>query len=120
LYQLNNFPSLIPPQKIRGFWSLKRAGFNAHIEGIFVPKQSYYSVLWDLVAPPDSYFVLNASLGILPRSNHSDWEFKLYVENATQSNYRDYLDRFRYFVPQPARNLGIRFIYNLHHHRKHA
>lgn len=120
LYQLNDFPSLVPPQKLRGFWSLKRAAFNAQIEGIFVPKQSYYSVLWDLASPPDSYFVLNATLGILPRSNHSDWEIKLYVENATQSNYRDYLDRFRYFVPQPARNLGIRFIYNLHHHRKHA
>ncbi len=120
LYKLNEFPSLIPPQKLRGYWSYKRSGFNTHIEGIFVPKQSFYSNLWDLAPPPDSYFVLNASFGFLPISNHANWEFKLFIENITQSIYRDYLDRFRYFVPQPARNLGLRFIYNLHHHRKHA
>ncbi len=120
LYKLQAFPTLIPPQKLRGYWSFRKPGMNALIEGIFVPKQSYYSNIWDLSSPPNSYFVLNASLGIIPRTSQANWEIKLFVENATQSNYRDYLDRFRYFVPQPARNLGIRFIYNLHHHRKHT
>ncbi len=119
LYEIDRFPPQIPPQKFRANWNYKYHGFSTHVEGNLVPKQRFFSSDRDLMAAPNSYFVLNASLGWVPHSNHSNWEFKLFVENATNSNYRDYLDRFRYFVPQPSRNVGLRLLYNLHHHRNH-
>jgi iron complex outermembrane receptor protein len=119
LYEIDRYPPQIPPQKIRATWSFKKNGFSALLEGNYVPKQRFFSADRDLMPAPNDYFILNASLGWIPNANHSHWECKLFVENATNSNYRDYLDRFRYFVPQPSRNWGVRVVYNLHHHRNH-
>ena len=69
---------------------------------------SINSEIFDFVAPPDGYFLLDAS-----------WSFKwkkiegsLAVQNLLNNSYRNYLNELRYFADEPGVNVLLSLNYN--------
>ncbi|HMG07998.1 MAG TPA: hypothetical protein VK609_05775, partial [Mucilaginibacter sp.] len=62
----------------------------------------------DYTAPPGAYNLVNAHFGfrIILDKTFTDIDFA--VNNLTNTAYRDYLDRFRYFTDEPGRNFILR------------
>jgi len=60
---------------------------------------------FDFAAPPDGYFLLGAEAGMRIGSS----SISLAVENALNSAYRDYMNRFRYFADETGINFLLRF-----------
>jgi iron complex outermembrane recepter protein len=62
----------------------------------------------DFAAPPPAYALLGAELGLtVPLWNHPA-TFILTGTNLTNTVYRDYLNRFRYFADEPGRNISLK------------
>ncbi|UZR94331.1 TonB-dependent receptor [Chondrinema litorale] len=64
----------------------------------------------DYTTPPDAYFLTNIQAGFSYKIMNLDTDFSLSVNNAFNTAYRDYLNRFRYY----ADNMGRNFILRLH------
>lgn len=117
--QDHRFPNFLPCPKgsisIQKQW--KKAVFNVDILG--VGKQPFYTPGTDFLPPPDGYVIANAQLQLfnLGKTHHARWV--MYAENIGNKNYRDYMDRFRYFTNQAGQNLGVKWIYDVHHHNDH-
>ena len=113
------FPNFLPCPKasihIQKKW--KKALLNVDLQG--VGKQSFYTPGTDFLPPPNGYVLLNAQLHLfnIGRSQFSKWV--IYGENLGNKQYRDYMDRFRYFSNQADQNIGIKWIYDVHHHDEH-
>jgi iron complex outermembrane receptor protein len=63
---------------------------------------------FDFAAPPDAYFLLSARAGF--RMTHTSIQFG--VENILNTTYRNYMNRFRYYMDEPGINLTIRIKHN--------
>ena len=62
----------------------------------------------DFSPPPPAYFLVNAELGFaLPVAGHP-WRVVLTGTNLANTDYRDYLNRFRYFADEPGRTISLR------------
>ena len=74
-----------------------------------VSRQNRVPTDFDYALPPDGYlkldieFLTHVKTNILP-----DIEVGLALNNATNTRYREYLNRFRYFIQEPGRNLILR------------
>ncbi len=62
-------------------------------------------VSFDFAPAPDAYFLLGATAGV--RFGNST--LSLAVENALNTAYRDYMNRFRYYADEPGINFIVRF-----------
>jgi iron complex outermembrane recepter protein len=60
----------------------------------------------DFAPPPKGYSLLNASVGFAAPVGRHKLQFDITAANITNTRYRDYLDKFRYY----ANNIGINFI----------
>jgi iron complex outermembrane receptor protein len=61
----------------------------------------------DYLAPPDAYQLLNADAGILLKVKQQKLNLGLSIINALNSNYRAYLNRYRYFADELGTNVSI-------------
>lgn len=88
------------------------------LEGKAVKQQIWFDNRYDLLPPPAGYVVVNFRI---TWSNFlgNQQTLVIYGDNLFNRRYRDYLDRFRYFVDQPGTNIGIRWQTNLHKHKEH-
>jgi len=79
---------------------------------VFSPQQQE-EVILDINTPPPAYHLLalntEASFTI---KNKNDFRVGLSATNMLNTNYRDYLNRLRYFVDDMGRNINLRLIYN--------
>jgi iron complex outermembrane receptor protein len=87
--------------------------FNATWQQAFVSvghrytaRQNRFDPNLDLALPPAAYGLLNASIGISLQKKYR-YVFSLSAQNLTNHSYRNYLNRFRYFVDAPGINLFI-------------
>jgi iron complex outermembrane recepter protein len=62
----------------------------------------------DFAAPPPAYFLLGTELGLTVPLWHHTATFVLSGSNLTNTIYRDYLNRFRYFADEPGRNISLK------------
>lgn len=62
----------------------------------------------DFLPPPAGYVLWSAGLGIHRSAKPFPFDLSLEVENALNTRYRDYLNRFRYFAYDLGRNFHIR------------
>lgn len=62
----------------------------------------------DFPRPPAAYFLINASIGtsLVIRKQQVNWRIE--ATNILNTNYRDYLDLFRYFLNQSGRNISLK------------
>lgn len=89
------------------------------LEAIGVGKQPFYTPGSDFLPPPNGYLLLNAQLQINTKGHDQHAHWVIYGENLGNKNYRDYMDRFRYFTNQAGTNIGIKWLYDVHHHHEH-
>ncbi len=113
------FPNFLPCPKasiqLQKQW--QQATFT--LESIAVGKQPFYTVGSDFLAPPSGYVLLNAQLLINTKGHDQHAHWVIYGENLGNKAYRDYLDRFRYFTNQAGWNVGVKWLYDVHHHNEH-
>ncbi len=101
---------LMPPfnfnQEFR--WQLSTA-IDVGLMHQLVARQEHYPEGLDLIPPPAGYQLLHLYAGWT--STQGDWHCSLQVRNLTNTSFRDYLDRFRYFADRPGINLFINVNY---------
>jgi iron complex outermembrane receptor protein len=74
---------------------------------IIVAKAANVSNDEDYLAPPDAYQLLNADAGISLKVKQQQLNIGLSATNALNTNYRAYLNRYRYFADDLGTNLSI-------------
>ncbi len=120
--QQNNeirYPNLLPCPK--GSLQINKRWSHATlmIETIGVGKQPFYTPGSDFLPPPNGYVLLNAQLQLHTQGHEQHAHWVIYGENLSNKAYRDYMDRFRYFTNQAGMNIGIKWLYDIHHHHEH-
>ena len=78
------------------------------ITSIYTGQQTRVPAKSDYAAPPSSYLLLNSSIGFSLPVSKQVWNFSFTASNLLNVAYRDYLDRFRYFMDEPGRNFTMR------------
>ena len=81
------------------------------IEHSFVAKQHRHQENRDFALPPASYHLFNLSGGMNYKLKENTLGISASVFNLFNTNYKDYLNRFRYFTYETGRNLVVRLSY---------
>ncbi|MEY4936144.1 MAG: hypothetical protein RIS64_2503 [Bacteroidota bacterium] len=108
---------LMPPSKIENEWRyeknevksnkyLKKWHCSVNFIKVFEQERLPISIS-DFKDAPDGYVRADASAGAECRLFGKVTEVNLTVNNVSNTIYRDYLDRFRYFTDATGRNIGI-------------
>lgn len=63
----------------------------------------------DYVQPPEAYILTNIILGITRAAAQGETHFNLEINNLFSTQYRSYLNRYRYFADEMGRNFVVRF-----------
>ncbi len=89
----------------------KLENFSLELENKYVFKQKDILLEQDFLAPPDAYYLLGFKMATNIQWNKSRTRFHLALENITNTVYRDYLNRQRYFADDLGFNaaLGVSF-----------
>ncbi|HXB07752.1 MAG TPA: TonB-dependent receptor [Puia sp.] len=88
----------------------KVRNFFISINNLVVARQSRVSPNSDYVAPPPGYVLWGADIGCsIPFFNHL-MNVSLSGTNLANTAYRDYLNRFRYFIDDLGRNVSLRVV----------
>jgi iron complex outermembrane receptor protein len=67
---------------------------------------------FDFVDSPDGYFLGSFSAGISRPINNSKLDIRLSVENLTNTAYREYTNRMRYYADDIGRNISVALTYS--------
>ncbi len=79
---------------------------------VFSPQQNS-DVLLEINTAPPAYHLLNLDFGTnFLLKNKKDLGIRMQVNNILNTNYRDYLNRLRYFADDLGTNMSIHLIYN--------
>lgn len=73
----------------------------------YIFKQSNLQTEQDFIPAPEAYFLLQSQIRFDHRLKHLHASVYLRAENAFNSSYRDYLNRFRYFADEMGRNIVL-------------
>ncbi|RYZ54584.1 MAG: TonB-dependent receptor, partial [Sphingobacteriales bacterium] len=88
-------------------------GTYLQLEHVFVAKQTRYDAGSDFAPPPDAYHLLNLSAGTQLKLNKHDLGLNVSVNNLTNTLYKDYMNRFRYYSDDIGRNIIVRLTYRI-------
>lgn len=91
-------------------WGLEK--FFIQVGHRYVAKQTRVPENSDFAPPPASYWLWNASLGTAIPLHKKNLDVSLSIQNALNTVYRDYLNRFRYYADEQGRNISIRTKFN--------
>lgn len=80
----------------------------ASLEGIWVAHKTNTPREGDYKSPPPAYFLLQAEIGTYITVAKQDMLITLTGQNLLNTQYRDYLDRFRYYADAAGRNIILR------------
>lgn len=79
------------------------------VEQIVQAKQSQYESDSDFAPPPPSYQLFNLIVGTyISHKSQKNTRVQLSVENLFNKEYKDYMDRFRYYAHALGRNISIK------------
>lgn len=108
-YQNPKFKNLV--LELESMYVFEQQRFPENIF-VFSPGQQQ-EVELAINTPPPAYHLLalDAETSYSIRSKN-DLKLGLRITNLLNTNYRDYLNRLRYFVDDLGRNISLRFIYN--------
>lgn len=112
------YPTQLPPLRLENTVKYIVSNWNLELTTEYNSKQLLYTTSTDMMPPPDGYVLFHLRV---KRTffNSKNTSIGLFIDNISNTVYRSYLDRFRYFSPQAGRNIRIQLLYQLHHHRKH-
>jgi iron complex outermembrane recepter protein len=122
----NNQPLFqIPANRIDNSLKFEKASFFIALSNLYVAKQNrvptkiifegeseneiaFSKYGGDFTAPPPAYNIWNFSIGNTFKIHRNILAISLTASNLTNNEYRDYLNRFRYFTDEMGRNIAIR------------
>lgn len=109
---LINVPADRFDNSIRYEWPSPGSWKHIFVEAsnLSVPKQTRVPPNSDFAPPPPAYSLWGASAGFSAPFSKHELKVSLTVSNLTNVDYRDYLDRFRYYFAAPGRNILLRII----------
>lgn len=99
-------------QSLRYDFIPKKYSLYLQVENRVVIRQHWFPKGVDFIPPPQGYSIFNFYAGITLPKNKSNWELIAQIENIFDQSYRDYLNRFRYFVDNTGINFSIKLKYN--------
>ena len=74
-----------------------------------VDRQNRVEPQSDYAAPPSSYELLEFNWG----AKVKQFDLGIRISNALNTRYRDYMNRFRYYVDEQGRNISFRILYKI-------
>jgi iron complex outermembrane recepter protein len=83
------------------------------LEHVFVAKQTRYNINSDFAPPPDAYQLLNLSMGTELKLTKHLLSINFSIDNLTNTLYKDYMNRFRYYAHDIGRNVVLRLTYRI-------
>lgn len=109
-----NFP-MIPPNRYEaglaytfGNWGRLKGNYIQLI-GQFTDQQRMALSVVDYMEIPKAYFLLNAHVGGKLKLKRNELNLGVNINNALNTKYRDYMDRFRYFSDA----LGVNIVFKI-------
>ena len=107
----NTYLVLMPQNRLQQslIYQFKIRQTDVKIEGshLFVDKQRRYPKDSDLLEPPASYHLFDAVTSIKFHRTGGDFTLKIGVENILNRQYRQYLNRLRYYADEVGRNIWL-------------
>lgn len=81
------------------------------LSGRYVFQQTRLEPEQDFLAPPDAYFLLGLGLDTKIQFSKTTLNLTLQVDNLLNEQYRDYLNRLRYYADEAGRNIRLNLRY---------
>jgi iron complex outermembrane receptor protein len=66
----------------------------------------------DLLPPPPSFTIFNTDITFKDKIAKKPFQVTLACRNLFNTQYRNYLNRFRYFADEPGRSIDVTLLYN--------
>ena len=108
----NDFLIYAPPQRLqtslRYAFGANAAGPYLELNNLLVARQTRAPLAGDYAPPPASYTLWGAAAGTTLHLGHQPVEVSLSASNLLNTEYRDYLNRFRYYAADLGRNVQLR------------
>ena len=104
----SRFLNQMPPMSNRFSLEYKVKKWKFKPQFLYTAQQKRILPEMDFKSPPESYFRFDAGLEYEFIVHKQAFQIQLTVHNITNTRYRDYLNRFRYFVDEPGRNLIVK------------
>lgn len=113
----DHYPAFLPPLRSQNLLSWKHKQLIFQLQHEFVAVQQLYTTGTDFLPPPAAYHLWHIKIKS-QRERQDGWQWNMEVNNLLNQSYRSYMDRFRYFMDMPGRNIRLVIIKPLHHHHK--
>ena len=100
-------------QRLRFTLPIKKTAWKTFVEleGLNVSKQKRMDNEDDYVPVPEGYFLLNGQVGISKKmKGEQTMQLVVACQNSTNTRYRDYMNRFRYFADDLGRNWTVKLL----------
>jgi iron complex outermembrane receptor protein len=113
-YSINNYLINVPPDRFQNTIKYKLPSWGKckqpfiDVSNVYVLHQWRVPANSDYAPPPAAYLLFNAEVGTNITMNKHKVEITLSANNITNTSYRDYLDRLRYFSNEMGRNIILR------------
>ena len=113
-YSINNYLINVPPDKFLNTLKYKFLPFGKFSQFYIDVSNLYVLHQWrvppqsDYAPPPSAYMLFNAEIGTYINVDKRQFEITFSANNITNTSYRDYLDRLRYFSDEMGRNFILR------------
>ncbi len=104
------FLNLMPPFTGNAALEYNFKNFSADINTDFVARQNRYVDKSDYLPPPKGFVLIGSNIQYHFKIKHQIIKTSLSITNAFNQNYRNYLNRMRYFINEPSRNITLRII----------
>lgn len=113
-----NYLPMIPTDKIDNSfrWNMHHTNKKVHspfleIQHVFVAKQNRFAMANEFAPPPAAYHLFNVSGGFSYKVGENNIGINASIFNLFNTEYKDYLNRFRYYAHETGRNLILRLNY---------
>lgn len=116
----NTYLQQMPPFRFAINPSYKYKNHEIKLRFLQVLRQFRYEPNSDFAPPPKAYLLTGLDLSSFSEYKTHKFKYFLSVDNALNQEYKDYLDRFRYFSHRPGINLRLGLNINFDFGIKHS
>jgi len=106
---INDYLIYTPPYRAQLSIGYKHKKWQFDLSSQYVARQNNVPKDVDFAPPPPDYWLVNAEL----QYQLKHWLIGLGATNLLDTNYRSYLNRFRYFADEQGRNIVIKLNYQI-------
>jgi iron complex outermembrane recepter protein len=113
-YSINNYLINVPPDRFQNTLKYKFLPFGKlnqfyiQFSNLYVLHQWRVPPKSDYTPPPAAYMLFNSEIGTNITTIKGNIEVSISANNLTNTSYREYLDRLRYFSDEIGRNFILR------------